>query len=190
MKAFKIYNTENAAFPANALLSSVENKLGFIPNVFAVIAESAPALKAFMALNEQFAESAFNPTAREIIQIVVSMENQCGYCVAGHTAFAEMQHISPEIIDALRNNQAIADIKLEALSQFTRSLVRNSGMVSDTEMQALLEVGYTPAHVIEVILGICVKTFSNFVNNCIGIPLDEEFVGHAWQLMPRHEAAC
>ncbi|OQK18569.1 hypothetical protein AU255_12375 [Methyloprofundus sedimenti] len=180
MKAFKIYNSDNAKYPANNLLADIDNNLGFVPNVFAVIAESAPALKSFIELNEQFAESAFNPTSREIIQIVVSAENQCNYCVAGHTAFAEMQNVSPEIINALRSNQPIADTKLEALNQFTRLLVRNKGMVSDNEVQKFLDVGYTPAHVIEVILGICVKTFSNFANNVIGIPLDDEFAEYAW----------
>jgi type I site-specific restriction endonuclease len=111
----------------------------------------------------------------------VSIENQCSYCVAGHSAFAEMQHVSPEIIDTLQHNQSVADSKLEALNQFTRLLVHNKGMISDQEIQQFLDVGYTAAHVIEIILGVCVKTFSNLANNLIGIPLDDEFSQHAWQ---------
>ncbi|MEN8128592.1 MAG: carboxymuconolactone decarboxylase family protein [Pseudomonadota bacterium] len=189
MQPFRLYNAENAQPPADSLLTAVEDQLGFIPNVFAVIAGSSPALKAFIELNGRFAESAFNATSREIIQIAASVENQCSYCVAGHTAFAEMQHVSTEVIDAIRSNQPIADTKLEALNQFTRSLVRNRGMISDKQVQQFLNAGYTPTHVIDVILGICVKTFSNLANNVIGIPLDDEFAEHAWQTDIHHQAA-
>lgn len=189
MKTFKIYTPENAIPPANTLLATVNDQLGFVPNVFAVIAESPPALKAFIALNEQFANSAFNATCREIIQIAVSIENQCSYCIAGHSAFADMQHVSPEIIDALRNNQAIADSKLEALNQFTRLIVRKKGMVSDQEIEQFFAVGYTKAQLLEIILGVCVKTFSNLSNNLIGIPLDDEFAEHAWQSRTQQAAA-
>jgi len=52
MHTLKIHCVENAQPPVNTLLASVENMLSFVPNVFVVIAESAPALKAFIALNE------------------------------------------------------------------------------------------------------------------------------------------
>ncbi|MEO1884354.1 MAG: hypothetical protein ABGX71_12465 [Methyloprofundus sp.] len=45
MKIFKIYTPENAISPANTLLTRVKDPLGFVPNVFAVIAEFSPALK-------------------------------------------------------------------------------------------------------------------------------------------------
>ena len=181
MQPFKIYNAENAKSTSSSLLTTVGDQIGFVPNVFAVIAESPSALKAFIELNNQFAESSLNVTSREIIQMAASVENQCAYCVSGHTAFADMQNISSDTIDAIRNNQPIADSKLEALNKFTRLLVRNRGMVSEKEVQKFLDAGYTPEHVLEVILGICVKTFSNLANNVIGIPLDDEFSEHAWK---------
>lgn len=181
MQPFKLYNSENAQSPSDELLSTLEDKLGFVPNVFAAIAESPSTLKAFIQLNEQFAASKFDATSREIIQTAVSVENQCDYCVAGHTAFAEMQQVSSEVIDAIRNNRTITDTQLEALNRFTRLLVRKRGMVSGKDLQQFLNAGYTPAHVLEVILGICVKTFSNFASNVMGIPLDDEFAKHAWQ---------
>ena len=125
----------------------------------------------------------------EIIQTVASIENECVYCVAGHTAFAEMQNVSSEIINAIRNNQPLKDKKLEALNQFTRALIRTRGIVSNSDVQQFLDVGYTPAHVIDVILGISLKTFSNTVNNTIGIPLDDEFTKHAWQPLTHTQVA-
>jgi len=100
-----------------------------------------------------------------------------------------MQQVSSEVIDAIRSNRPIADTELEALNQFSRSLVRNRGMISGKDVQQFLDVGYTPAHVLEVILGICVKTFSNLANNVIGIPLDDEFAEHAWKSSSHNQAA-
>lgn len=180
MKPFTIYTTNNAKPASSQLLNGIQALLGFVPNVFAVIAESYPALAAFVELNTQFSDSSFNATSREIIQIATSMENQCNYCVAGHTAFAEAQNISKDVVDAIRNNQPIYDKKLEALNRFTRMLVRNNGMISDQELRDFIDAGYTPEQVLEVILGICVKTFSNLAGNAIGIPLDDEFTQYTW----------
>lgn len=97
MKPYKIYTAETARSPADKLLFAVEDMLGFVPNVFATLAESEPALRAFIQLNTQFSESGFNATERELIQTVVSVENQCSYCVAGHTTFASMQGVDASI---------------------------------------------------------------------------------------------
>jgi len=181
MKSFKIYNPSNANPSSGSILAAVHDTIGFVPNVFAVIAESSPALKAFAALNSEFSESSFDATSREIIQTAASVENACIYCVAGHTAFAETQNVSADILEAVRNNQPITDNKLEALNQFTRSVVRSRGNIPESDVEEFLEAGYTQAQVLEVILGICVKTFSNLANNVIGIPLDDEFADYEWK---------
>lgn len=193
MNKFKIHTPETANAQVGQVLNSVENMVGFIPNVFAVIGESLPALQAFVSLNEQFSQTALNPTEREIVQTAVSVENQCTYCVAGHTAFAEMQDVRAEIIESVRNNEKINDAKLETLNQFTRQLVRSlgqgQGMIPSSVLDEFLEAGYTPAHVLEVVTGICVKIFSNLANNIIGIPLDDQFSPYAWQPVKPHQAA-
>ncbi len=180
MTAFKIHSPETARPPSDEMLETVRTLLGFVPNVFGTVAESAPALRAFMELNGRFAETSFDATGRELIQIAASMENQCGYCVAGHTAFAEMQNVPQDVIDAVRDNRPIADRKLEALNRFTRAVVRDRGMIAEHELHRFLDAGHSPAQVLEVILGICVKTFSNLASNVIGIPLDDAFADHAW----------
>lgn len=180
MKPLKIHTPQSAQPPAGEMLAGIRDMLGFVPNLFGTIAESAPALQAFIHLNRGFAESSFDATAREVIQTAVSVENNCGYCVAGHTAFAEMQRLPGDVIEAVRNNRPLSDPKLEALNRFARALVRERGMVSEREVQRFLDAGHTPAQVLEVILGICVKTFSNLAGNALGIPLDDAFAPHAW----------
>lgn len=155
MNTFTIHTSETATPAANAMLADVRSTLGFVPNVLGVIANSPLALQAFIEMNGRFAESSFNATDREIIQIATSVENECGYCVAGHSAFARTQGVPGEVIDALRDSRAIDDDTREALKRFTRALVRGRGSVPTEEVQRFLDAGYTPLQVFEVILGVC-----------------------------------
>jgi len=180
MKHFTVYSKQTANRAAAELLDAVENMIGFVPNIFGVIAASTPGLHGFVELNNQFALSSFDETEREIIQTATSVERECTYCVAGHTAFAHMQKVDTDVIDAIRNNQPVADSKLQALNVFTRALVTSKGMIHSLVLEDFLAAGYQPRQVLEVILGICVKTFSNLTNNTIGIPLDDEFKPYQW----------
>lgn len=184
MKPFKIHTAQESPEPAASILRDTQTALGFVPNLFGVLAESQCALAAFATLNAQFAKSSFSPTERELIQITTSTENQCGYCVAGHTAFAAMQGVDEDIVRAARSGRPIPDQRLETLRRFTQALVRQRGMVTETEIERFLAVGYTQGHLLEVILGICVKVFSNLANNATGVPLDDAFEPYAWQAAP------
>jgi uncharacterized peroxidase-related enzyme len=187
MHSFTVHTSQSAPSPSGDLLQGVNDTIGFVPNIFAVIAESPTALASFADLNQRFAQSNFNPTEREIIQTAVSVENRCAYCVAGHTAFADMQNVPSDPINAVRNNQPIDDSKLEALNQFTRLLVTKKRMIMDDELEQFLAAGYTRAQVLDVIIGICVKTFSNIANNVINTPLDDEFTNYTWSATEVHQ---
>ena len=181
MKAFKIHTEDTASPPADIALGEVKSTLGFIPNVFAVIAESAPALQAFVDLNNHLASSSLSATERELVQITTSVENECRYCVAGHSAFAAMQEVSDEVVEAARSGGPIPDDRLNALHRLTLSLVQRKGSVDPDALDAFFAAGYGPPQLLEVILGICVKVFSNLTNNAIAVPLDEEFTSYTWE---------
>lgn len=188
MNSLKIYTTEDASPASSELLKSIDEQYGFIPNVFGVIAESAPALKAFAELNRQFSSSSFDPTSRELIQLVTSIENQCTYCIAGHTAFADMQHVPDEIISAVLNKEPLKNEKLEVLRNFTRLLVRHKGSVPEKVIKDFLQADYSYEQIFEVILGICVKTFSNLASNTMAIPLDKAFEKYSSNHIPQNLA--
>ena len=181
MNEFKIHTTESAPPPAGELLGKVGDSLGFIPNVFAVIAGSAPALQAFVDLNHQFSQSSLTPTERELVQIATSVENQCQYCVAGHTAFANMQDVSNDVVTAARNGGPIPDARLDALHRFTVALVNSKGYVDPKALEGFFQAGYDQRQLLEVILGVCVKFFSNLTNNVAAITLDGEFSDYTWK---------
>lgn len=181
MTNFKIHTPATVADQSSVILESVETNVGFIPNVFASIAESPSALAGIVGLGESFASSSFTSEEQQVIQLAVSTENECGYCVSGHTAFSQSLNLSDAVVSSLRAKEPVPDVRLEALSSIARSLVKKRGRVDRSEIDAFIAAGFTKAQFLEVILGVTVKTFSNYASIAINIPLDTEFEKYAWQ---------
>ena len=101
--------------------------------------------------------------------------------MAGHTAFADTIGIPEAVVSAMREKCPVPDVRLEALSRVVRSLVRSRGHIRDVEIREFVDAGYTRAQFIEVILGVSLKTFSNYASVALNIPLDAVFKEYAWQ---------
>jgi len=180
MKHYDIFTPETAPQATAQTLQALKNKIGFVPNVFSVMGGSEAVLGGFVALNQSFGQTTLNVTEREVVQIAASVVNRGAYCVAGHTSFARKQEVSDDIVAAVRSGGTISDPKLAALQQFSRRIALTRGHLDDGEVEQFLAAGYTPTQVQEVILGVCVKMFSNITDNVMGFPLDEQFSDYAW----------
>ena len=180
MDSFPIHVNRTVTPEATQLLAGVEIQLGFVPQIFAVLADSPTTLAAFVGLNERLAESSLSAAEQETVQLAASVERESEYCVAGHTRFAQDQRVAKPVIDSLRRSAPVPDVRLDALASFTRALVRSDGRVSSLDLDRFLSAGYEQAQAFEVILGVCVKTLSNLASNLMQIPLDDAFAGYAW----------
>ena len=101
--------------------------------------------------------------------------------MAGHTAFANQIKMSQLDIDAMRKMRPLKDAKLQALNKLVRQMVRGRGRVSETDIEDFLAAGYTWQQFFEVIIGVCVKTFSNYVSIGLELELDAAFQTYAWE---------
>lgn len=180
MQLFKQYELQQNGSRTDSILQDVKKDVGFVPNVYAAIAASSTGLNAFIDLHHHFSETRFSPVEVQIILLATSAENRCGYCIAGHTTFARQLQIPEEYIVAMRNDLPLSDPKLETLNQFTRSLVKNRGQVSSHLIHSLSEAGYTNSDVINIILGVSLKTFSNLTSLLMQLPLDDAFEENRW----------
>ena len=180
MSQFNVHTKETASTESAELLAIAEKSYGFIPNLLGVFAESPSTLKAYRTIGQIFDESSFSPTERQLIILTASRLNDCRYCVAAHSTVAEMQKVPADVIEAIRNDQPIADSKLEALRSFTTAVVEQRGWLSENDIATFLAAGYTKAQILEVILGISYKTLSNYVNHVAEAPLDDAFAAKAW----------
>lgn len=178
--SYKVHTVATAPQAAKETLSLAEKAYGFLPNLLGTMATSPALVKAYMAVNASFEETSFTATERQIVLLATSHENACEYCVAGHSIIAQMQQVPAEIIDALRSNAPIADPKLEALRRFTVAIVNGRGWPSAGDTQAFLAAGYGQAQILEVVLGIGLKTLSNYTNHIAATPLDSAFAQAAW----------
>ena len=84
-------------------------------------------------------------------------------------------------IQALRDQKPLPDAKLEALRNFTLTMVRSRGNPSQADIKAFQDAGYGNQHVLDVILGISMKTLSNYTNHMADTPLDEPFKPMVWE---------
>jgi len=180
MNQYKVHTKETAPAGSVELLTAAESAFGFIPNVLGILAESPAALNTYMSTNRIFEQSAFTPVERQVAILSVSRFNACAYCVAAHSVIADHAQVPAEVVDAIRNDQPIADNRLEALRSFTTRLVEKRGWVSEEEVNSFLSAGYSRAQVLDVIVAVSLKTLSNYVNHIAGTPLDEAFAPREW----------
>jgi uncharacterized peroxidase-related enzyme len=180
MSTFQVHTIESAPAGSTQILEKAQKGLGFVPNLYGVLAESPALLEAYTSIGSTFDRSSFDATERQVVLLSVSLENGCDYCMAAHSTIAGMQGVPEHVVEALRAGTPLADARLETLGQFTRQVVRERGRVSEQDVQAFLDAGFTRAQVFEVILGVGMKTLSNYANHIAHTPLDEAFEAQAW----------
>lgn len=173
----------NADDKARPLLEKANNKLGFVPNMYANMAKAPGVLDTYLHGYELFREeSGFAPPEQEVVFLTISRLNGCEYCMAAHSMLAEKASKVPaDVIDAIRNDQPVPDERLAALNAFTRVMFETRGLPGKGDVQAFLDAGYQEAHIMQIILALAVKTLSNYSNHLNHPELDEAFAGHAWQ---------
>lgn len=180
--ALPTLGADQAASPARERLQEARTKLGFVPNMYSVMANSPGLLDTYVHGYNRFrASSGFTPVEQEVVLLAVSRENGCTYCVAAHSFIADrMSGVPAEVTNAIRDGRAIPDARLAVLHDFVRAMVAKRGLPSRADVQAFLAAGYSERQILEVVLAIAVKTLSNYANHLFHTPVDEVFAGRAW----------
>lgn len=187
---FPVLGLETAPAASRELLKGAKAKLGFVPNLFGVLAGSPALLESYLTLSSLFDRTSLSPTERQIVLLATSFENGCDYCMAAHSAIAGMQKVAPAVVAALREGRPIEEEPLEALRAFTTEVVRERGWPSEQATHRLVAAGYTEAQILEVLLGVGLKTLSNYVNHFAHTPLDSAFEPVRWTRPAGQGCAC
>lgn len=176
MSIFTQHTVESAPKGASEVLEKVVERYQFIPNLASYVAESPVSLDAIMSLSGYFDNSSLTPQEQQIVLLTVSVMNDCSYCRTAHTALANMQKVDREILEAVLALQTLPDAKLNALFDFTRAIIEEKALVSEEVVNRFLGAGYTKAQVFEVIMGVALKTFTNYSNHLAGAEPNAEFL--------------
>lgn len=172
----------SASAEGASLLETAQKKLGFVPNMYGAMANAPGLLETYQLGYERFrTHSGFSPAEQEVVFLAISFENGCDYCMAAHSFLADnVSKVPGEATEALRGGGRPADPKLAALAGFTRHLVRTRGRPGAAETEAFLVAGFNERQILEIILAIGVKTFSNYANHVFATPVDDMFRGRTW----------
>lgn len=190
MSEFTVHTIESAPEASRPILEKARKTLGFVPNLYGVMAESPAMLEAYATVGGIFDRSTFNATERQVVLLTTIFENECDYCMAAHTTIAGMQRVPEDVVQALRQGDPIPDARLEALSAFTRTVVRERGWASETDVQAFQDAGFTRGQVLEVILGVGMKILSNYANHIAKTPVDRAFQANLWTARSKVSASA
>ncbi|GAA3606158.1 carboxymuconolactone decarboxylase family protein [Nonomuraea rosea] len=177
---FRVYDESDAPEAARPMLEAAKKRMGFVTTLNGVMAESPELLAGYNALAEQFGRSSLPGPAKHVVWITASVANGCDYCVAAHSTLALRSRVPAEVIEALRAGKPLPDAGLEAARRLTLAMVTQRGWVDDSEIQAFLAAGYTRRHVLDIVLGVGMKTLSNYTNHIAHTPLDPAWQDQEW----------
>jgi alkylhydroperoxidase family enzyme len=178
---FPIHTPETAPDDAKDILHHTKKSFGMIPNLEGVMASSPSLLKSYSLMWDEFENTTLTPIERQIVYQTSNFENTCNYCVPWHSLLARKAGMNPSDVEALRNGTSLSETKHEALRLFAKEVVLQRGKISKGTLDAFLRGGYTQQNVLEVIMGVAIKTMSNYTNSIAATPLDEQVKPLAWK---------
>lgn len=177
---FQTFTPETAPEGSRPILAATAKAMGFVPNLLATMAGSPALLTAYTTLSRIYDESSLSPAERQIVLIAASRSNACEYCVAAHTVIAGMQRVPAAVVQAVRDGTTVADPKLEALRRFATIVAESRGWPDADAQRDFEAAGYGPQQALEVVLGVGLKTLSNYTNHIAHTPLDAAFSPAKW----------
>ncbi len=181
MIRFTIHSPETAPEASRPILEQAKKGMGFVPNLYGVLAESPAALKAYTSFSEILQGSDFTLQERNLLWLTVSRANGCTYCVAAHSVAATMGKVPEADIQAIREGKSLSDPRLQALRAFAEAVVETRGWVEAHPLEAFRSAGFSPRQMIEVVAFVSHKTLSNYLNHLAETPLDAPFGAFAWE---------
>ncbi|AOI94375.1 peroxidase-related enzyme [Burkholderia sp. LA-2-3-30-S1-D2] len=128
-------------------IAVVQEKSGFVPNVFLTLAHRPDEFRAFMAYHDALMDKPGNLTKaeREMIVVATSSVNQCQYCVIAHGAILRIRAKDPLIADQVATNYRKADItaRQKAMLDFAMKVSQTAHQVGEADFDALKSHGFT-----------------------------------------------
>jgi uncharacterized peroxidase-related enzyme len=158
---------------------AVQEKSGFVPNVFLVLAHRPEEFRAFFAYHDALMEKAGGLTKaeREMIVVATSGANQCQYCVVAHGAILRIRAKNPLVADQVATNYRKADIttRQKAMLDFAMQVALASHEVEDADLAAMRQAGFADADIWDIAAIAAFFALSNRMANVTSMRPNDEF---------------
>ncbi|MGJ5020461.1 peroxidase-related enzyme [Bradyrhizobium oligotrophicum] len=160
-------------------LLGVQEKSGFVPNVFLTLAHRPDEFRAFFAYHDALMEKdgGLTKAEREMIVVATSSANQCQYCVIAHGAILRIRAKSPLIADQIAINYRKADItpRQRAMLDFAMKVALEAQTVGDADFEALAGHGFSDDDIWDIAAIAAFFALSNRMANVTGMRPNDEF---------------
>lgn len=175
-RGFAIHDMKTAPEAVMPYLEFGMENFGFVGNLTGVMADSPALANSYYLLQLNLQRiGTLSPPEDNIVQMSIAMENECQYCVAGHTLAGKVFFKSPAAqLEAIRAEAELPEAKFNALRDFGLQVYESRGRVTDAQLQAFLDAGYTRSQALDVVANVAAKVMSNYANQLARTPLDEQ----------------
>jgi uncharacterized peroxidase-related enzyme len=158
---------------------AVQEKAGFVPNVFLALAHRPDEWRAFFAYHDALMEreGGLSKAEREMIVVAVSADNDCHYCVIAHGAILRIRAKNPRIADQVAINYRKADItpKQKAMLDFALKVSRDSRAIGDADFAAMRAQGFSDEDIWDIAGITALFGLSNRMANFLSMRPNDEF---------------
>jgi len=158
---------------------AVQEKSGFVPNVFLTLALRPDEFRAFFAYHDALMDKdgGLTKAEREMIVVATSAANQCQYCVIAHGAILRIRAKNPLIADQIAVNYRKADIppRQRAMLDFAMKVSRAAEEVLDADFAALTAHGFSDDDIWDIAAISAFFALSNRIANVTGMRANDEF---------------
>jgi uncharacterized peroxidase-related enzyme len=157
----------------------VQDKAGFVPNVFLAFARRPAEFRAFFAFHDALMESdeGLSKAERELIVVATSAANQCLYCVVAHGAILRIRAKNPLLADQVATNPVKADLteRQRHIVDFALLVANDSADVTDDDLDDMRANGFTDDEIWDIGAITSLFALSNRYANFVGIRPNDEF---------------
>jgi len=161
-------------------ITAVQEKAGFVPNVFLTLARRPDEFRAFFLYHDTLMEKetpGLSMAEREMIVVATSARNQCQYCVIAHGAILRIRARNPYIADQLATNYRKADIsqRQKAMLDYALKVSREAETVDESDYQKLNEFGFDDEDIWDIGAISAFFGLSNRIVNMSSMRTNDEF---------------
>jgi len=157
----------------------VQEKAGFIPNVFLTLAHRPDEFRAFFAYHDALMEreSGLSKAEREMIVVATSGANDCLYCIVAHGAILRIYAKNPLVADQVAANYRKADItpRQKAMLAFALKVALDSAAIVDEDFAALKGHAFSDADIWDIGAIAALFALSNRMANVMALKPNPEF---------------
>ncbi len=157
----------------------MQEKSGFVPNVFLSLAYRPDEFRAFFAYHDALMEKdgGLTKAEREMIVVATSAANQCHYCVIAHGAILRIRAKNPQIADQIAVNYRKADItpRQRAMLDFAMKVSRAAEAISESDFAEIAGHGFSDDDIWDIAAISAFFALSNRMANVTAMRPNDEF---------------